>query len=137
MRRARNLVAADIAWVTILNEDSGLFRTICAEGNLTPSTAEMTSHVDMGAVSVIMKSKSFFDTLDYLGDTRFSHSVELDRIFRLENIVSLAGFLIMCEGKVQGLLFVADRYNEKARATRLASPLWLLDVHALIEPASH
>lgn len=60
----------------------------------------MTSHVDMGAVSVIMKSKSFFDTLDYLSDTRFSHSVELDRIFRLENIVSLAGFPIMCEGKV-------------------------------------
>lgn len=55
VRRARNLVAADIAWVTILDEDSGLFRTICAEGNLTPSTAEMTSHVDMGAVSVIMK----------------------------------------------------------------------------------
>jgi len=54
----------------------------------------------MGAVSVIMKSKSFFDTLDYLSDTRFSHSVELDRIFRLENIVSLAGFPIMCEGKV-------------------------------------
>lgn len=120
VRRARNLVAADIAWVTILDEDSGLFRTICAEGNLTPSTAEMTSHVDMGAVSVIMKSKSFFDTLDYLGDTRFSHSVELDRIFRLENIVSLAGFPIMCEGKVQGLLFVADRYSRRLSGRELS-----------------
>ncbi len=120
VRRARNLVDADIAWVTILDEDSGLFRTVTAEGNLTPSTAEMTSHVDIGAVSVIMKSKSFFDTRDYLNDTRFPHSKELDRIFRLENIVSLAGFPILCEDKVQGLLFVADRYSRRLSGRELS-----------------
>jgi GAF domain-containing protein len=120
VRRARSLVAADIAWVTILDDDGGVFRTVTAEGNLTPATAEMTSRIDTGAVSVVMNSKSFFDTRNYLEDTRFQHSPELDRIFRMENIVSLAGFPILCEDKVQGLLFVADRYSRRMSGRELS-----------------
>ena len=120
VRRARNLVGANIAWVTILDDESGLFRTVNAEGNLTPATAEMTSRVEFGAVSLIMNSKSFFDTQDYLNDNRFQHSAELDRIFRLENIVSLAGFPILSEDKVQGFLFVADRYSRRLSGRELS-----------------
>lgn len=120
VRRARSLVGANIAWVTILDDDSGLFRTVTAEGNLAPETGEMTSRVDFGAVSLIMNSKSFFDTQDYLNDNRFQHSQELDRIFRLENIVSLAGFPILSEDKVQGFLFVADRYSRRLSGRELS-----------------
>jgi GAF domain-containing protein len=120
VRRARSLVGANIAWVTVLDDETGLFRTVTAEGNLAPATAEMTSRVDFGAVSLIMNSKSFFDTQDYLNDTRFRHSPELDRIFRLENIVSLAGFPILSEDKVQGFLFVADRYSRRLSGRELS-----------------
>ena len=120
VRRARSLVGANIAWVTILDDESGIFRTVTAEGNLAPATAEMTSRVEFGAVSLIMNSKSFFDTQDYLGDTRFQHSAELDRIFRVENIVSLAGFPILSEDKVQGFLFVADRYSRRLSGRELS-----------------
>jgi hypothetical protein len=120
VRRARSLVGANIAWVTILDDESGLFRTVTAEGNLAPATAEMTSRVEFGAVSLIMNSKSFFDTQDYLNDDRFQHSAELDRIFRLENIVSLAGFPILSEDKVQGFLFVADRYSRRLSGRELS-----------------
>jgi hypothetical protein len=120
VRRARSLVGANIAWVTVLEDESGLFRTVTAEGNLSPATAEMTSRVDFGAVSIIMNSKTFFDTQDYLNDTRFRHSPALDRIFRLENIVSLAGFPILSEDKVQGFLFVADRYSRRLSGRELS-----------------
>lgn len=120
VRRARSLVGANIAWVTILDDESGLFRTVTAEGNLAPATAEMTSRVEFGAVSLIMNSKSFFDTQDYLNDNRFQHSPELDRIFRLENIVSVAGFPILSEDKVQGFLFVADRYSRRLSGRELS-----------------
>lgn len=120
VRRARNLVGANIAWVTILDDESGIFRTVTAEGNLSPATAEMTSRAEFGAVSLIMNSKSFFDTQDYLHDTRFQHSPELDRIFTIENIVSLAGFPILSEGKVQGFLFVADRYSRRLSGRELS-----------------
>jgi GAF domain-containing protein len=120
VRRARSLVGANIAWVTILDDESGLFRTVTAEGNLAPATAEMTSSTEYGAVSLIMKSKSFFDTQDYLHDNRFRHSSELDRIFQVENIVSLAGFPILSEDKVQGFLFVADRYSRRLSGRELS-----------------
>ncbi|MBX9457590.1 MAG: helix-turn-helix domain-containing protein [Rhizobium sp.] len=120
VRRARSLVGANIAWVTILDDESGVFRTVTAEGHLAPATAEMTSRVDFGAVSLIMNSKSFFETQDYLQDTRFQHSPELDAIFRVENIVSLAGFPILSEDKVQGFLFVADRYSRRLSGRELS-----------------
>ncbi|WP_374385102.1 helix-turn-helix domain-containing protein [Dongia sp.] len=111
--RARSLVGANIAWVTIQDEESGLFRTVTAEGHLSPTTALMTSRVEYGAVSLILKSKSFFETQDYLHDQRFRHLPELDRVFETENIVSLTGLPILSEGKVLGFLFVADRYSRK------------------------
>lgn len=111
--RARSLVGANVAWVTIQDEESGLFRTVTAEGHLSPATTLMTSRVEYGAVSLILKSKSFFETQDYLHDQRFRHLPELDRVFETENIVSLAGFPILSEGKVLGFLFVADRYSRK------------------------
>ena len=127
--RARSLVGANLAWVTILDEESGLFRSVASEGYLSPSTAVMTSNFEYGAVSLIMQSKSFFDTQDYLNDTRFRHLPELDRAFRIENIVSLAGFPILNDGEVHGFLFVADRYARKLNG-RDMSVLGSFAVHA-------
>ncbi len=111
--RARNLAGANLAWVTVLEKESGLFRTLNAEGYLSPGTATMHTSPDQGAVSLIMRTKSFFETQDYLGDTRFRHSPDLDRTFAVENITSLAGFPMLAEGEVHGFLFVADRYARK------------------------
>lgn len=118
--RARSLVGANLAWVTILDDESGLFRTVAAEGYLSPATAGMTSSFEYGAVSLIMESKSFFDTQNYLQDTRFRHSPELDSVFQVENIVSLAGFPILSDGEVHGFLFVADRYARKLSGRNLS-----------------
>jgi len=110
--RARSLVGANLAWVTVI-DDAGMFRTVNAEGYFSPSLAGMRAHTEYGAVSLIMKSKSYFATQDYLGDTRFRHMPELDRIFQAENIISLAGFPMLANGEVHGFLFVADRYARK------------------------
>jgi GAF domain-containing protein len=111
--RARNLVGANIAWLTLLDEESNILHTVNAEGHLSPATAEMSARVGYGAVSLIVNTKSFFDTQDYLGDQRFRHSAALDRVFTAESIASLAGFPILSENKLQGILFVADRYRRK------------------------
>ena len=111
--RARNLVGADLAWVTILDSESEIFRVVIADGHLSPETALMTSRIDHGAVSLVMNSKSFFETPDYVSDPRFRHAPHLDRIFQTEKIMTLAGFPILWENKVHGLLFVANRYARK------------------------
>ncbi|MDE4172517.1 GAF domain-containing protein [Phaeobacter sp. PT47_59] len=111
--RARNLVGSHVAWLTMLDEDEGLFRNYATEGNLTPGTAEMKADIRHGVVGQIMETKSFFTTSDYLNDKGFRHSPALDEQFRRENITSLAGFPILSDGRVMGLLFVADRYGRK------------------------
>ena len=127
--RVRNLVGADVAWVTILDNENELFRVVTAEGNLSPATAKMTSRIDHGAVSLIMNSKSYFETQDYLNDRSFRHAPELDSIFRVEKILSLAGFPILWEGNVHGFLFVASRYARKLSGREM-SVLGTFALHA-------
>ncbi len=111
--RARSLVGANVAYMTVLDEDHSILRTVAAEGHISPATSTMIARVGYGAVSLIVSSKSFFDTQDYLGDQRFRHSDALDQVFKAESMVSLAGFPILSENKLQGILFVADRYPRK------------------------
>jgi GAF domain-containing protein len=118
--RARSLVDAHLAWVTVLDKEIGIFRVVTAEGHLSPAITEMRSPVDIGAVSLIMNSKSFFDTQDYLHDPRFRHAADLDRTFENENIVSLAGFPILSDDEVLGFLFVADRYARKLSGRQIS-----------------
>lgn len=108
--RARDLVGSHLAWVTTLDEGDQVFRNLATEGYLSPGKERVTATIDRGPVSVVMATKNFFVTQDYLSDPRFAHSKALNRQFRAEQIMSLAGFPILSDGKVQGLLFVADRY---------------------------
>ncbi|HLH49788.1 MAG TPA: helix-turn-helix domain-containing protein [Roseiarcus sp.] len=127
--RARNLVGADVAWVTVLDNETGIFRVVIADGHLSPATAKMTSPIDRGAVSLVMNSKSFFETPDYLSDQRFPHVPHLDSVFQTEKIKSLAGFPILWENKVHGFLFVANRYARKLSG-RETSVLGTFALHA-------
>lgn len=111
--RARSLVGANVAYLTMLDDDHRILRTVTADGHIHPATSEMKTRVGYGAVSLAINSKTFFDTQDYLHDRRFRHSEALDRVFKAEGIVSLAGFPILSEDKLQGVLFVADRYRRK------------------------
>ena len=111
--RARSLVGANVAYLTQISEDQSIMRTVAAEGLISPATWEFSASVGVGAVSLIANSKSVFDTQDYLGDQRFRHLNAFDRAFEAERIVSLAGFPILSENKLLGILFVADRYSRK------------------------
>ena len=113
VRRARSLVGADVAYMTMLNDDHRILRTVTAEGHTQPATSEMKTRIGYGAVSLTINSKTFFNTQDYLHDRRFRHSEALDRAFKAEGIVSLAGFPVLSEEKLQGVLFFADRYRRK------------------------
>jgi hypothetical protein len=111
--RARSLVGANVAYLTMRDDDHRILRTVTAEGHIHPATSEMKTRIGYGAVSLTINSKTFFETQDYLRDQRFRHSEALDRVFKAEGIMSLAGFPILSEDKLQGVLFVADRYRRK------------------------
>lgn len=120
VRRARALLGADLAWLSILDAGQGVFRVVVAEGSQAPGTTAMVANRDRGVVSVVMSTLQPFTTPDYLHDKRFNHDARLDGIFREEGITALAGVPLVWEGEVIGLLFVADRYPRMHTAQNLA-----------------
>jgi hypothetical protein len=109
--RARNLLGADLAWLSTYDAARGEFRALVADGALSPKTAGMVTSRDRGVASIVMSTRLPFTTADYLHDKRFSHDNGLDDTFREEGIGALVGVPLIRECEVIGLLFVADRYH--------------------------
>jgi GAF domain/PucR C-terminal helix-turn-helix domain/GGDEF-like domain len=120
VRRARTLLGADLAWLSTLDAEQGLFRVVVTEGSMAPSITAMVVSRDRGVVSVVMSMRRAFTTPDYLHDKRFTHDPRLDGAFRDEGITALAGVPLIWEDEVIGLLFVADRYPRVHTAQNLA-----------------
>lgn len=120
VRRARTLLGADLAWLSTLDADQGVFRSVVIEGSMAPGMSAMVVNRDRGVVSVVMSSRQPFTTPDYLHDKRFTHDNRLDGAFHDEGITALAGVPLIWADEVIGLLFVADRYPRVHTAQNLA-----------------
>jgi exonuclease VII small subunit len=118
--RARNLLGADLAWLSTYDAARGEFRALVADGALSPKTSGMVTGRDRGVASVVMSTRLPFTTADYLHDTRFPHDAGLDDTFREEGIGALAGVPLIWECEVIGLLFVADRYHRQYMAQTIS-----------------
>ncbi|WPB57362.1 helix-turn-helix domain-containing protein [Xylophilus sp. GOD-11R] len=109
--RARNLLGAHLAWLSIYDTDTAEFRAVATDGAIARGTPRMTAPRDLGVAGVVMSNRMPFTTPNYLNDTRFTHDPALDDTFRAEGINALVGVPLMWDGEVIGLLFVADRYH--------------------------
>jgi hypothetical protein len=109
--RARDLLGADVAWLSTYDPDAGEFHVLVVEGALSQGTRAMVARRDRGVAGIVMSTQLPFTTPDYLHDRRFAHEPWLDDTFREEGIAALVGVPLIWEGEVTGLLFVADRYH--------------------------
>ena len=82
MTRARNLMGADMAWISALDEERGVFQSLALEGGLTRNSIAMGIRSDLGTASIVMATRKPFATPDYLHDDRFPHDPQFDDIFR-------------------------------------------------------
>lgn len=129
--RARNLLGADLAWLSSHDPESGEFNVLVADGALSQRISQMAARRDRGVASIVMSTKLPFTTPDYLHDKRFAHDGTLDDTFRDEGIAALAGVPLIWEGEVVGLLFVADRYH-RTHATQSIAILCTLATHGAV-----
>jgi GAF domain-containing protein len=129
--RARNLLGAHVTWLTIYDAEHDEFRTLVTDGAIAESTTKMTLARNLGVAGVVMSTCLPFSTPDYLHDARFPHGPEMDDTFRDEGIAALVGVPLLCDGKVLGLLFVADRYHRTHTALNI-SILCTLATHAAV-----
>jgi len=118
--RARNLLGADMAWISALDEERGVFQSLALEGGLTRDSIAMGIRSDSGTASIVMATRKPFATTDYLHDTRFPHDPKFDDIFRAEGIAAMVGVPLIWQDEVIGLLFVANRYPRVHTAQNIA-----------------
>lgn len=129
--RARNMLGAQLAWLSAYDTGLAAFHVLAADGALVRSTGEMVAGRDLGIVSVVVRTRLPFTTPDYLNDTRFPHDPALDASFREEGIAAVVGVPLLWEDEVIGLLFVADRYHRTHTAQNI-SVLSTLATHAAV-----
>lgn len=129
--KARNLLGADLAWLSTHDAERGEFHVLVDEGALSRSVADMVARSDRGVASVVMSTRLPFTTPDYLHDRRFAHDAKLDDAFREEGITAMVGVPLIWDGEVIGLLFVADRYH-RVHTAQGTSILCTLATHAAV-----
>lgn len=129
--RARNLLGADMAWISALDEERGVFQSLALEGGLTRSSVAMGIRSDRGTASIVMATRKPFTTADYLHDNRFPHDPKFDDIFRAEGIAAMVGVPLIWQGDVIGLLFAANRY-QRVHTTQNIAVLCTLATYAAV-----
>lgn len=129
--RARTLLGAHVAWISVFNAEANEMQVRVTDGAIFGETARMTMKKGLGAGSVIYATKMPFTTSDYLSDQRFEHDPKLDIVFRKEGVAALVGVPMVLENEVIGLLFVADRYHRSHSALEI-SILSTLATHAAV-----
>jgi len=129
--RARDLLRANLCWLTIFDADLGEFKVVVADGAIATRTGKMTAKRNLGVAGIVMSTRMPFSTPDYLHDNRFAHDADLDDIFRDEGIAALVGAPLIWNDEVIGLLFVADRYHRTHTALNV-SILCTLATHAAV-----
>lgn len=129
--RARNLLGAQLTWLTVYDADSNTFQVRGVDGAISKNTARMTVGRSLGVAGLVMSTRLPFYTSDYLHDTRFRHDATIDDTFRAEGIQALVGVPLLYDDMVIGLLFVADRYHRTHTALNIAI-LSTLATHAAV-----
>ncbi len=129
--RARALLGAHVAWISVYNPDLERMQVQVTDGAIFEETDKMTTRKHFGVGGVVFATKMPFTTPDYLSDDRFLHDPVLDEIFRNEGVSALVGVPLLSGNEVVGLLFVADRYHRSHSALEV-SILSTLATHAAV-----
>ncbi|MGY6270978.1 helix-turn-helix domain-containing protein [Achromobacter denitrificans] len=129
--RARRLLRAHVCWLTVYDEQAEEFKVVVADGAISEPIGRMTARRDLGVAGIVMNTRLPFSTPHYLQDARFEHDPVLDDIFRAEGVTAMVGVPLIHDGRMIGLLFVADRYHRTHTAHNI-SILSTLATHAAV-----
>ncbi|HWK63406.1 MAG TPA: GAF domain-containing protein [Rhizobiaceae bacterium] len=110
VRRARQLVGSDIAYLSAADEEHGDFYVRVTEGVMSQDFGRIRVPRDIGVCGSVARTRRPFYSNNYSADRNFDHDTGIDRAISGEGIVSILGIPLELEAYVMGVLFVGDRY---------------------------
>jgi GAF domain-containing protein len=109
VRRARQLLHADMTYLSLNDELEGASYMKVTDGALTPEFRELRLPLGTGLLGLVAQSGAPYFTEDYQADDRFVHRDYIDSAVEGEQIRAILGVPLTVEGHVIGALLAVHR----------------------------
>lgn len=120
VRRARALLHADMAYLSLNDEREGASYMKVTDGALTPEFRTLRLPFGTGLLGLVAQSGAPYFTEDYQADDRFVHRDYIDTAVEGEQIRAILGVPLTVEGKVIGALLAVHRTVRRFPAGEVA-----------------
>lgn len=110
IRRARQLIGTDIAYLSVYDRELDDFYVRATEGTHSEAFARIRVPHGIGICDLVGRTCRPYFSSSYLQDERFPHSGSIDAAIQGEEIVSILGVPLQVDAHILGVLFVANRF---------------------------
>jgi hypothetical protein len=109
VRRARQLLRADMTYLSLNDEEEGASYMRVTDGALTAEFRSLRLPLGTGLLGLVAQTGAPYYTDDYQADERFVHRDWIDEAVAGEQIRAILGVPLLVEGKVMGALLAVHR----------------------------
>jgi hypothetical protein len=109
VRRARQLLNADMTYLSLNDETEGASYMRVTDGALTPEFRSLRLPLGTGLLGLVAQTGAPYFTEDYQADERFVHREYIDDAVAGERIRAILGVPLVVDGRVIGALLAVHR----------------------------
>jgi GAF domain-containing protein len=109
VRRARELLDADVAYMTLNDEERSDTYMRVTYGSVSARFQQLRLPLGAGLGGLVAQTAAPYVTADYAADARFQHTDEIDGGVSEEGLVAILGVPMRLGSRVLGVLFAANR----------------------------
>jgi hypothetical protein len=109
VRRARSLLGADVAYLTLADAQRGDTFMRATAGSVSARFQALRLPLGAGLGGLVAQTRRPYWTADYPGDARYEHTSEIDAAVDEEGLVAICGTPLLVDGEFVGVLFAAHR----------------------------
>ncbi|MEV0165903.1 helix-turn-helix domain-containing protein [Nonomuraea fuscirosea] len=131
VRRARRLLNADVAYVTLNDDESGETRMRMTDGSISAAFRRLRVPLGDGLGGLVAQTAMPYSTDHYAADPQFRHRAFIDAAVAEEALVAILGVPMRLGSRVVGVLYAANR-SQRPFAPKKAVLLGSLAAHAAL-----
>ncbi|GLY78888.1 helix-turn-helix domain-containing protein [Actinoallomurus iriomotensis] len=131
VRRARQLLGADVAYMTLNDPSRGDTYMRVTDGSISRAFQTLRLPLGSGLGGLVAQTGAPYASSGYLNDERFRHTGSIDGGVTEEGLVGILGVPMRLGERVIGVLFAADR-SERSYAQEEVALLCSLAAHAAV-----
>ncbi|MFC5231170.1 helix-turn-helix domain-containing protein [Pseudonocardia zijingensis] len=120
VRRARSLLGADVAYLTLADPDRGDTFMRATDGSISGRFQTLRLPLGAGLGGLVAQTRRPYWTADYPTDTRYDHTTEIDAAVEEEGIAAICGTPLLVGREFVGVLFAAHRAPRPFARTEVA-----------------